>query len=462
MGEGRILLGKTNRVFWGFFFLDYKVIETYLEEMAEIGWMLEKVGRLTAKFRAIEPKKLKFYVDVFEKGGPFTPENTIEVQEYRRQCQKLGWTFITSQDYLQFFYADADKETVPIQTDEAYEQKIVETIILRNEMLAMLVFSIAAIMGLTRFFPVSYKNFLNFIGVTGTVFYPVLCAIMLAYTVYNLFRVLKARRNIKKGLPVEKPTLKSAQRRVIAFYVPILTIGIIFLLALIGDATYKPGIIGLSLLGPIFGLFIGYCLRYFIKKKASKEEDSVLYITIAAIVVVFFIIIVNSLFSKISTNATYRQDSIPEGYPVVSMEELLEGSGRGRLGSREFNSGMSPIVPKHYYYQETRNINGKRVDIRIKYYDAINRYFADMIFNGIKEELEKGIKWRGMNLFMKNIIKDDEMRNLWNVDDLVLTENKDEIIVQKGNTVVYISGDIDFNNERTRELIYNKLLLPGF
>lgn len=35
---------KTKRVLWGFFLLDYKAMETYLEEMAEKGWMLEKIG----------------------------------------------------------------------------------------------------------------------------------------------------------------------------------------------------------------------------------------------------------------------------------------------------------------------------------------------------------------------------------------------------------------------------------
>ena len=51
---------KSKWVFWGFFSLDYQVMKTYLEEMAEKGWMFEKVGRHLAKFRAIEPQKLNF------------------------------------------------------------------------------------------------------------------------------------------------------------------------------------------------------------------------------------------------------------------------------------------------------------------------------------------------------------------------------------------------------------------
>lgn len=80
---------KSKWVFWGFFSLDYQVMKTYLEEMAEKGWMFEKVGRHLAKFRAIEPQKLNFYVDVFKEGEPLTPENTQESEAYRNLSKNL-------------------------------------------------------------------------------------------------------------------------------------------------------------------------------------------------------------------------------------------------------------------------------------------------------------------------------------------------------------------------------------
>lgn len=457
--EGGLVKNKTKRVFWGFFSLDYKAIETYLEEMAEKGWMLEKVGRMTAKFRAIEPQKLNFYVDVFKEGGPLTPENTKEAEEYRRRCQESGWTFITSQDYLQFFYADGDKDPVPIQTDGVLEQKIVETTIWRGELLSIFLFSIIAVMALVRYFPIKHKNLISFVGVAGTLFFPILCVFMLASTVYGLIRVIKARRNVKKGLPIEKPTLQSARRRIMAFHYPALIIVFIFILAFIGDAFFKPRIVVISLLGPVIGAGIGLGLRYFIKKKATEKKDSVLYVTLTFIVLMFSLAIANSSLINRSLNNTYREDTIPEGYPVVKMEELLEGSQRSRLVSREFNPGMSPITPKHYNYWETRDINGKTENIRIKYYKTINPYFAEIIFNGVTEELEKGIKWKDMYLFRKAIITDDEMKALWDVDNLALTEARDEIIVQKGNTVVHMLGDIDFDDRQTRELIINRFFM---
>ena len=450
---------KTKRVFWGFFPLDYKAIETYLEEMTDKGWMLEKVGRMTAKFRAIEPQKLKFYVDVFKEGGPLTPDNTKEAEEYRDLCQQSGWNFITSQDYLQFFYAEEDEDPTPIQTDEALEQKIVESTLWRNELLSILGFSIVAIMMLIRYFPLRYKYLLSFVGVTGMLLFPPLFIIIILSTAYGLIRNLRARRNIKKGLAIEKPTLKAARRRVMVFHVPIFIIGFAIILAFIADSFFRPRVVAISLIGPVFGACIGLGLRYVIKKKAKDKKDGVLYVTLAILGVIFFFAIVNALLMSSDMGLAYKKDDIPGNYPIVTMADLLEGPQQGWLVNREFNPGMSPITPKRYNYSETRNINGKKERIILSYYRTIHPYFAEVIFNGVTEELKRGIKWRGMYVLTKDIIIDGKMKDLWNADDLALTKTRDEIIVRKGNIVVHLSGDIDFDDEHTRGLIIGRFFI---
>ncbi len=453
---------KTKRVFWGFFALDYKVISIYLEEMAEKGWMLEKVGRMTAKFRAIEPQRLKFYVDVFKDEGPLTPVNTKESEEYRSLCQASGWTFITSQDYLQYFYADEGNDPVPIQTDEVLEQKIVETTLFRGELLSTLLFLIVGIATLVLYFPVKHKNLLSFTGVAGTVLFPMLFIAVLVSTVYTVTRVLKARKNIKRDLPLEKPTLKKARRRIVALHGTVLTIVFIFILAIIVDSFFEPRSM-LSLLGPVLGMVIGLVLRYIIKKKTTDKKDGVLYVTLTIMFFVFSMAIVNSFLINrpFTIDDTYREDPIPEGYPVVAMVELVEGSQQGKLARRGFSTGMSPVTPQHYVYWESRGINEETEGMRIRYYKTIHPYFAEVIFNGITDDLRKGIKWRGMYFLTKNMITDDEMKASWNMDYLALTEERDDLILQKGNTVVHLSGEINFDDSQTRDLIVNRLFIDS-
>lgn len=448
---------KAKRVLWGFFSLDYKAMETYLEEMAEKGWMPEKIGQYIAKFRAIEPQKLKFYVDVFKKGGTLTPENNEELVEYRKLCQESGWTFITSQEYLQFFYADGDSEPVPIQTDEEIEQKIVENTLLRRELVGILIVLIASIFVLISNFPIKYSNLLSFVGVTGTFLFPILFIFTATSAVYSIIWMVTARRNINNGLPITKPTLKSARRRIITFNGSTWIIILIFVLAFIADAFFKPDDILISVLGPIVGILIGSGIRYLVKKNKIKEDNIVLYTVIAIIILIIFMRTIGSYVMERSEDI-YKVDSVPEDYPIITLEEISKESSQGNV-SREFKPGMSPIVPKHYTYWEYENINANAKSINIKYYEAINPYFAQIIFNGITEKLEKGMKWRGMTLFTKNIITDDEMKNLWDVDNMALTEERDEIIIQKGNIVLHLdnfSGVMDFNDKHTRELIISR------
>lgn len=448
---------KTKIVFWGFFSLDYKAMEEYLEEMAEKGWMPVKIGQYIARFRAIEPSKLKFYVDVFKKGGTLTPDNNVELVEYRRLCQESGWTFITSYEYLQFFYADVDSETVPIQTDEKIEQKIVENTLLRREMFNIFIILILSIYIMTNIFPIKYNNLLSFVGVAITFLYPIFFIFASISAIYSIIFIATSRRNIKNGLPITKPTLKSARRRIIAFNGSTLIIILIFSLAFIADAFYKPDDI-LILLGTIVGMTTGLGIRHLVKKNKIHEDKIILYTVIAIIVVIVFMRMVGT-YIKNSSDDIYKVESVlPEDYPIISLNEISKQSSEGSV-SREFKLGMSPIVPRHYTYSEYENINPNGNGINVKYYEAINPYFAEIIFNGITEKLEKGMKWRGMTIFTKNIITDDELKNLLGVDNMALTEDKDEIIIQKGNIVLHLDDYtevMDFYDKDIRELIVSR------
>lgn len=47
------------------------------------------------------------------------------------------------------------------------------------------------------------------------------------------------------------------------------------------------------------------------------------------------------------------------------------------------------------------------------------------------------------------------------MDQLALTENRDELILQKGTLVVHVSGKINFDDAQTRELIINELIVDN-
>jgi phosphate/sulfate permease len=457
---GNIVNKKTKRVFWGFLSIDYKAMEAYLEEMAEKGWMLEKIGSLTAKFKAIEPKKYKFCVDIFEGGGPLTPENTSEAIEYRKRCQELGWSFIASQDYLQFFCIEEGAYLSPIREDEKQEQKIVESTLIKREVLSCF-FTLAILIAVMfMIFPVQYKQLLSFVGISGIFVLPLLAITTTFLLVYVLIRNFKAKKNIKRDLPLERPTLKDARKNSIIFYYPTFILAFLIILSFIADSFFRPYITVMSLIGPVIGVVIGICFKRFYKKKTEVREDIVLYVILSIVAAAVLAVTASSIISRNYMDSLNKRDAIGEDYPTVTMSELLQSPLEGEPVYRKINTSMSPVVLKHYSIREIRQINGKEEGVYVSYYKTISPYISKIIFDGIVKELERGIKIKkNVYLQTKTVVIDNEMMGLWNVENLAITETKKEIIVRKGNIVVHLSGDIDFNDVYIRELINNRFLL---
>ncbi len=331
---------------------------------------------------------------------------------------------------------------------------------MKSELLSTLLFLIVGIAVLVMYFPINHRNLLSFSGVAVTLLFPMLFISVLASTVYSMIRVLKARRNIKRGLSLEKPTLKNARRRIVALHGTGLTVVFILILAIVVDAFFDLRIT-LSLLGPALGLTIGLGIRYIIKKKSTDRNSSIFYVVLSILIVLFSMTIINSSLTNRIAKDTYRKDPIPDGYPVVTMVELMEESQHGTLANREFNASKSPVTLQRYDYLEVRELEEKSQGVRIRYYKTVHPYFAEVIFNGVTEDLRKGIKWRGMRFLTKTIIRDDRMKASWNMDHLALTEERDELILHKENTVVHLSGEIDFDDRQTRDLIVNRLFIDS-
>jgi len=438
---------------WIFLSLDYKAMEEYLVEMAKSGWMLEKIRVGFAKFRAIEPKDIKFCVDVFKDGGPLSSGNTREAKVYRRKTEELGWNLITSQDYLQFFYCEEGKDVAPIQSDEEEEFKTVKRTLLKQNFVSVAFLLFLSYQIVTSSYHIRYTNLLNYIGVFITFMYPIFGLTTIFLATYSLTWLFRNSRKIKKGLPMERPTLRNSKiRGMLMNGLACIVLGI-FILASIMDITISTKITLFALLGPTIGIITGFSIRYLIKKRSKEKGDSILYIIVGIISVVLVLNIGLSFYIRSTSNSGNYINDMPEGYPIVTLKEINVEVNDGSLESRTFDPGKSPIVPMHYYYWEAWNINGKSESMSISYYKVINPYFTEVVFSGKSEEIKRVLSWRRVAL-----IEDDEIKDLYNADNVLISENKDIILIQKGNIVVHLRGDINFYEDRVIELITHKLL----
>lgn len=107
---------NTKRVRIKFNFHDRTGISKYLEEQAQQGWMLEKIGRFFWKFQRMEPAALHFAVTFFPKATEYDPEPSEEQALFYEMCEHTGWKLAATSAQMQIFYNE-EENPVPIETD---------------------------------------------------------------------------------------------------------------------------------------------------------------------------------------------------------------------------------------------------------------------------------------------------------------------------------------------------------
>lgn len=116
---------NTKRKFLQMQIYDHTEIKKRLENMAEKGWKLEKIGGLGAyKFRRIEPAKLHYAVVYFPDASEFDPEPGTRQREFIELCEQSGWEYIDSTAQMLVF-CTAQVDPLPIETDAMMQVEII-------------------------------------------------------------------------------------------------------------------------------------------------------------------------------------------------------------------------------------------------------------------------------------------------------------------------------------------------
>ncbi len=114
---------ETKKCFVGFSLSDQECMEAYLEEQAEQGWMLEKLGSMFWQFRRTESKKLRFAVLYFANADEYQPQPNETLNELYMFCEHDGWVPINNTGRIQIF-CNEDTEATPIETDPAVKVEL--------------------------------------------------------------------------------------------------------------------------------------------------------------------------------------------------------------------------------------------------------------------------------------------------------------------------------------------------
>ncbi|MCI9403067.1 MAG: DUF2812 domain-containing protein [Oscillospiraceae bacterium] len=115
---------ETKRRMELYSFYDRTGMERHLAEMAEKGWLLEKIGQFLWTYKAIEPKRLTFSVTYFPAASQFDPRPSEEQETFYDFCAHTGWVLAAANAQMQIFYNEG-LEPIPIGTDPVQEVALI-------------------------------------------------------------------------------------------------------------------------------------------------------------------------------------------------------------------------------------------------------------------------------------------------------------------------------------------------
>ena len=92
---------KRRLEFYSFF--NHTGIAAHLEDMAQKGWMIEKITGFGWVYRRIEPKRLHFSVSYYARASEFDPQPSEGQREFQEFCEHTGWKLACSSAQLQIF-----------------------------------------------------------------------------------------------------------------------------------------------------------------------------------------------------------------------------------------------------------------------------------------------------------------------------------------------------------------------
>ena len=441
-GKGAGEKRRRKRVYWGYSILDYKGMEAYFEKMAREGWMLEKIGELWATFYRETPKDLQFTIDVFERSGILTPEETEEAREYRELCEKNGWHFVTSIKELQIFHAPANEDLTPIQTDEELEESLARKKVWKKDFsTSIIVFLLTAVLVIiTRVRPAFQMD--EYMGNIIYFLYP----LMLIPTMIALIRSLLWIRKVKRqGLPEkEAETFFTGRRRKLLIDIIAALVAGFLILGVVLDTLYNPHANTISSIFPaLLGITVGTIIRLSIQKKGRNKDDGIRFVIIGFLVMFMILGGFNYYRERqIENNIGDRDpnliEEIPEDITTYSIEEVLVFTEEKALKRRTFPVlGQSFAVPKHYTQHQTWEVEGRNWEITIRTYETRNAWVAERIAEGYLDfQMGAIITWFGEN--WRDM---EDLREAWDVDGFYMTEGYPAILMKQDTHLWIIEGN---------------------
>lgn len=264
-------------------------VKEYLEEMALEGWKLKDI-KTFFYFEKIEPQKLIYSVEVFDKASIYDTRAESKTMEYIDYCKEAGWDYICSLGKLNVFVT-TDENAVPIETDEVLKFNVIKKTMFRQmiipwaTLLNLLFCNNMLIIDFERFITVNFRVFALFLTIVGF-FY--LGGQMIIFLVW----CKRTKKKLLKGESFKYLNKKDLKKQSILSLIPLALLLIIFIWIAIISYINKDYSLAISLMISTFAFIAIFCIMYFIKKSRLRRSANVVLLIFASFALTSLIVIV--------------------------------------------------------------------------------------------------------------------------------------------------------------------------
>ena len=322
-------------------FYDHTGMTTHLEEMAQRGWLLDKMGGMFWRYRKVEPQRLRFALVYFPEVTGFEPTKPEGHSRMEDLCAGTGWQLAATAGKFQIYYNE-DPDPVELETDPMTQVQVIHRTMKKNFLPSYAILAVMSVLqlvmqitNLTRDFGLQYSGAVYYFSGVSWLMIPVWSALLLLY-VLELSRYLLWYRRAKKRAEEELMTPSPASRWVQTLAI-LLLLGI--LLSWLGSGAMTQ-FVYLTLLALLAVLVISVLAAKLMKRmKVSAWLNQIITMSLAVIVAVLLIMgMANSIISS------HREPPV-EGQLPLRLEDLGYATTENRV---HMEVQGTPLITRTY------------------------------------------------------------------------------------------------------------------
>ena len=394
---------------------DMKNLEQHFAEMAEKGWMIDKIGLCTHRYRAVEPCKKRFFVDFLPQITAFDYPENEDVLEYRRICEDAGWSFIAANRQLHVFCVDDTDDTnenpppAPIHIDNSIQARMYLKACRKYE-LPMYLLSLFYLLwfGFNRVSFIGIEVILSNIWlfmIIGTFFFLIGYAWTFGFTIRWYIRTWNSAKNNLPMPAVSRHWFKWRNKTFVASTLALLVCIIIgIVLESIAVGGMLPAVFIAIILTYLLAIGVGLWLRRQIDTKRRTREGNIV-LTIVSMIVMFLVLTVGLIWTVM--NMSVRFDFVSDSLgnrPALTLADV--GVSSQRINYIVVHSSTlirgSIAVPVDYSHWEASEDGSGSVNTHI--YRAISRALARRLYSHFTERF---IERFSLRFYFSNISVED-------------------------------------------------------